>query len=185
MAWVADGRFGLAAAPPGTLLVGHYLGVLGIPLYALGYRALGVWIADAAPRAARWVCGLGVVGAVVGAVIHGLTGTLIAVAIRTGTPAAPDALPAIPEAAYLLPLWLLVATALALGSVVLAVAIARGSTRFPRGLAVCTPLVSTIAMTALAMPFPLAAAFVIPAAPNLAHVVLFAAVLVVGRRRDR
>jgi hypothetical protein len=68
---------------------------------------------------------------------------------------------------------------------VLAVAIARGSTRFPRGLAVCTPLVSTIAMTALAMPFPLAAAFVIPAAPNLAHVVLFAAVLVVGRRRDR
>ena len=184
VAWAADGRLGLAAAPPGTLLAGHYLGVLGIPLYALGYRALADGIADAAPAAARWVRGLGAVGAVVGAAIHGLTGALTAVAIRTGAPTAPDALAAAPEARFLLPLWLVVGAALAIGSVVFAVVVARGRTRFPRGLAACTPLVSTIMMASGAAPFPLAAAFVVPAAPNFAHVVLFAAALI-GRHDTR
>lgn len=181
VAWAADGRLGLAPAPPGTLLAGHYLGVLGIPLYALGYRALADGMADAAPVAARWVRGLGAIGAIVGAAIHGLTGMLTAVAIRTGTPTAPDALAAIPEAAFLLPLWLIVGAALAVGSVVFGATVARGHTRFPRWLAACTPLVSTIAMAALASPFPLAAGFVVPAAPNLAHVLLFAGALVVHR----
>ena len=42
--WAADGRLGIAAPPPGTLVAGHYLGVLGIPLYGLGYRALATGI---------------------------------------------------------------------------------------------------------------------------------------------
>jgi hypothetical protein len=175
--WAADGRLGLAAPPPGTLVAGHYLGVLGIPLYGLGYRALAAGIREAAPRAARVVVVLGAVGSVVGAVVHGLTGALTAVAIRTGVASAPSEMLAIPEAAFLLPLWLIVAAALAVGSVAFAAAVGQGGTRFPRALAACTPLVATLVIAGLAAPFPLAAAFVVPAAPNLAHVVVFAAAL--------
>ena len=92
VAWAADGRLGIASPPEGTLVIGHYLGVLGIPLYALGYRALADGIREAAPRAARWVVALGAVGSVVGAVVHGLTGALTAVGIRTGGAIAPDEL---------------------------------------------------------------------------------------------
>jgi hypothetical protein len=182
VAWAADGRFGLDAPPAATLVTGHYLGVFGIPLYALGYRALADGLRAPAPTVARWVLGLGVTGAIVGAVIHGLTGILTAVAIRTGAPTAPDALGAIPEAAYLMPLWLIVGAALAIGSVIFAAAVARGGTRFPRAMAACNPLLVALALAAAASPFPVAAGFVIPAAPNLAHIVVFAAARFVGCR---
>ena len=51
-------------------------------------------------------------------------------------------------------------------------------------MAACNPLAVTIALAAVATPFPVAAAFVLPAAPTLAHVVVFAAVLLVGGRDD-
>ncbi len=184
VAWAADGRFGLATPPAGTLVAGHYLGVLGIPLYGLGYAVLADGIRASAPSAARAVLGLGLVGSVVGAVVHGLTGALTAVALRTGGPIAPTALAGIAEAIYLMPLWGIVGAALAVGSVAFAIAVARGGTRFPRAFAACTPLTVTLALAALAAPFPLVAAFVVPAAPNLAHVVVFAAAIGGTRRGE-
>ena len=178
VAWAADGRLGIASPPAGTLIAGHYLGVLGILLYGLGYRALAGGIRAVAPRAARAVALLGAVGSVVGAVVHGLTAALTATALRTGAPTAPDAMAAIPEAALLLPLWAIVAVALALGSAVFATAVGQGGTRFPRACAACNPLLATLVIAVVATPFPLAAAFVVPAAPNLAHVVVFATMLV-------
>ena len=180
--WAQDGRLGIAAAPAGTLLLGHYLGVFGIPLYALGYAALADGIRDAAPAAARSLRLLGAVGSVLGAVVHGLTGALTHAAIRTGASTAPSDLLAIPEAAFLLPLWVIVALALATGSVVFAAAVRRGGTRFPRWMALCNPFVATVAIVVLATPFPTLAGFVVPAAPNLAHVVVFAAALLVAVR---
>ena len=179
VAWAADGRLGIAAAPAGTLVAGHYLGVLGIPLCALGYRALAAGIRDAAPSAARAVVVLGAVGSVMGAVVHGLTGALTAVAIRTDAVTAPSEMLTLPEASFLLPLWVIVAGALAIGSMILAMAVWRGGTRFPRAFAVCNPLVVTVVLAALASPFPQALAFIAPAAPNLAHIVVFAATLLV------
>ncbi|MCC6850648.1 MAG: hypothetical protein IT294_19330 [Deltaproteobacteria bacterium] len=180
--WAGDGRFGLAASPPGALLVGHYLGVFGIPLYGLGYRALGAGLVGASARAARVVVVLGAVGSVVGAVVHGLTGVLAQVAVRTSAATAPDALLALPEAAFLLPLWLVVGAALAVGSIAFAVTVARGGTRFPRPFALCNPLLVALAIAVASLPFPRLAAFAIPAAPNLAHVVVFGVALAVCRR---
>jgi hypothetical protein len=182
VAWAADGRFGFASPPAGTLLAGHYLGILGIPLYGLGYRALARGIRAAAPRAARAVALLGAVGSVVGAVVHGLTGALTATALRTGAVTAPDAMAAIPEAALLLPLWAIVAVVLALGSAVFATVVGQGGTRFPRACAVCNPLLATLVIAMLAAPFPVTAAFIVPAAPNLAHVVVFATMLLILSR---
>lgn len=181
--WAGSGRFGMAAPPAGTLVVGHYLGVLGIPLYVLGYRALGAGIADAAPGAARAIVVLGAVGSVVGAVVHGVTAVLAHVGARTGVPVSPDALATLPEAVFLLPLWLLVGVALAIGSVAFAVAVARGGTRFPRAVALANPLDIALAIVVASLPFPRVAAFAIPAAPNLAHVVVFGVALATTLRR--
>jgi hypothetical protein len=181
VAWAADGRLGVPAPPGGTLIVGHYAGIIGIPLYALGYAALADGVRAAAPGAAGWIARLGFVGAVVGAVVHGLTGTLTAVAIRTGAPTAPDALPAMPEAMLLLPLWGIVIGVSTIGSVMFATVVARGGTCFPRWFAACNPLVVTIALAAASAPLPTAAAFVAPAAPNLAHVVVFMAAMAAWR----
>lgn len=175
VAWAADGRHGVAAPPAGTLLVGHYLGVLGIPLYVLGYRALADGVRAGGTTAARVILALGAVGSVMGAVVHGLTGVLTATALRTGAALAPSDLFAMPEAAYLLPLWIIVGAALAVGSVVFAAVVGRGGTRFPRAMAGCNPVLVTVVISALALPFPRVAAFLVPAAPNLAHVVVFAA----------
>jgi hypothetical protein len=161
------------------LLVGHYLGVFGIPLYGLGYRALAAGIRPARPRAARIVGALGAVGCVVGAVVHGLTAVLTSAALRDAAPIAPDAMFAIPDAAFVMPLWGIVGTAVALGSIAFARAVAGGGTSFPRGFAFCNPLAATLAIAAVAAPVPIVAAFVVPAAPNLAHVVVFAAALAV------
>ena len=180
VAWAADGRLGIPTPPAGTLVVGHYLGVLGIPVYALGYAALADGVRAAAPGAAGaawWIARLGFVGAVIGAVVHGLTGVLIAGALRTGAPTAPDAMLALPEAVMLLPLWGVVGGVLTIGSVMFATVVARGGTDFPRWMAACNPAVVTLAIAAFGAPFPLAAAFVLPAAPNLAHVIVFAAAL--------
>lgn len=181
--WAADARFGLPVPPAAVLLAGHYLGVLGIPLYAL-YRALADDLRASAPRAAHWVAALGAVGSVLGAVVHGLTGALTHVALRTGGATAPDAMLALPEAAFLLPLWLIVGIALGLGSLVFAVTVGRGGTALPRPLAACAPAFVTIAIAAGATPLPRLAAFLVPAAPNLAHVVLFGAALAVAARRS-
>lgn len=180
--WAGDGRFGLAVPPPATLLVGHYLGVFGIPLYALGYRALAAGIADAAPRSARGVALLGAIGSILGAVVHGVTGALAHVAGRVGDSPAPDALAALPEAAFLLPLWVVVGAALAAGSLVFAAAVARGGTRFRPALALANPLLAGGVIALAALPFPRVAAFAVPAAPNLAHVVLFGAALLARGR---
>jgi len=185
LVWVGlahDGAFGLPAPWPGMLLLGHYLGVLGIPLYGLGYAALAAGIRGGSPRAARAVCLLGAVGAVVGAVVHGLTGALTHAAIRTGASTAPSAMLAIPEAAFLLPLWGIVALALAAGSLAFAAAVGRGGTRYPRWMAFCNPLAATGVIAGLAAPLPLLAALVVPAAPNLAHVVVFTVALVAADR---
>ena len=92
------------------------------------------------------------------------------------------ALATLPEAAFLLPLWLVVGAALAIGSVVFAVAVARGGTRFPRAVALSNPLAVALAIAAASLPVPQVAAFAIPAAPNLAHVVVFGVALAALRR---
>ena len=49
VAWAADGGLGVPAPPRGVLLAGHYLGVLGIPLYGDYWSARS----DPTPERAR------------------------------------------------------------------------------------------------------------------------------------
>lgn len=156
-----------------ALVVGYYLGVLAIPLYALGYWHVSYGLPR---RYGRAVLVIGTCGAVVGATIHGVTGAALHAssfgagdAERTGN----SLVTLVPFAAYLIPLWVLVAGALLAGSVLFAVPVLRGESSYPRWIGLVNPavLVAVVAFAASASPW--SRALIAPAAPNLGHVLFF------------
>jgi hypothetical protein len=173
------GRPEAGALPPpseGVLVLGHYLGVLAIPLYALGYRQVAAALATGSPRIARWVFGLGAYGSALGGSVHGLTALLISTQRRTDTPLA-DPLAFVAHAGpYLLPLATLVMATLLAGSILYTVAVLRGGTALPSWMAAASPALLVAILGTLAWPSLALRSFVVPAAPNLAHVIFFALV---------
>lgn len=171
---------GPGAAAHLLLLIGTYLGVLAIPLYGLGYWQVSRILQPSAPSAAGVVFGCGAYSGGLGAVVHGIT----AMAIRSAPAAAAGDPLAVLGAvsAYLAPLWLLLAALSLWLSVAYATAVASGSTALPRWTAVANPVCLILLIAAAAMPFRDAAAYVVPAAPNLAHVAFFGMVTTVSWR---
>jgi hypothetical protein len=154
-----------------VLLLGTYLGALAIPCYGLGYRAVARRID--APQA-RTIAALGVAGGIVGGTIHALTGLAIHVELMQGARHADPITMLGRYGAYLGPLWALVAALSIAGSAVFAIAVARGRSTLPRWSAVANPALLTIVLVILGATSDVGRAFLVPAAPNVAHVVFFA-----------
>jgi hypothetical protein len=162
-----------------VLLVGTYLGVLAIPCYGLGYRDVA---AHVDPPYRRWIAALGVAGGVLGGTTHGITGLVIHVE-QSGGAAGVDPVTLLGRyGAYLLPLWAAIGAASLVGSIAYAMAVLAGRSRLPRGLALVNPLTLTVAIALAGATSALGRAFVVPAAPNLAHVVFFGVIAMLGRR---
>ncbi|MDP3938070.1 MAG: hypothetical protein Q8R92_08025 [Deltaproteobacteria bacterium] len=167
----------LPPPPAGTLLLGNYLGVLFIPLYALGYRAVSLLIAPAGERAARVVFTLGAGCAALGAVVHGITAVSIA-ADRAAGRLGGDPFEAVMRyGAFLGPLWILLALAAFAITVLYARAVMSGRSGLPRRAWVANPVALTLLPVLLVAPFPVLREFIVPAAPNLAHVLFFGTAL--------
>jgi hypothetical protein len=169
--------------PPAILLtLGGLLGCLSIPLYALGYSALARVIGATKPIPARSIRVGGIVFAALGAFIHGLTW----MTIRDSEPAASgsttplDAIAA--TGGMLVNAW--IAASVLLG--IVAIAIAWSGLRRPRaipvGLALLNPLVITVSIGALGAATGFGRSFLVPAAPNLAHIVFFVAAFYAATR---
>lgn len=176
--WFANGgREDLAMLSPlseRSLLVGYYLGVLAIPLYAVGYWGLAASIREADPKSARLVFLVGALASAWGAAVHGITGIAEHLERAAGAPPR-DALAFFEtHGAFLLPLWIALAVLMTIGSIAFARAVATGRTEFPTWMALANPLALTIAAIVLALPTPLGRAILVPAAPNIAHIWLFA-----------
>jgi len=164
-----------------VLLAGTYLGVVAIPLYGIGYREVAARFAD--PMVRRWIVALGTVGGVLGGTTHGLTGLVIHVERASGTaPGDPMAMVA-RYGAFLLPLWGAIAIVSIVGAAIYAVAVLSGRSSLPGWMALANPAVITLGLAAAGQASVLGQAFLVPAAPNLAHVVFFA--LVALRRGAR
>jgi len=160
---------------PIWLWLGGGLGVVAIPLYALGYRAAARLVAEAAPRSARLLSGAGAAVAVLGALIHGLTTVLLRDGLAAGAPAS-DPLLAVADSGLLLPAAWSLATLLVCGaSAVFAWHVGRGGTTARRALGLANPALLTAVLAVAGLPWLLARAFLTPAAPNLAHLLFFAA----------
>jgi hypothetical protein len=177
MLYVANaGRpvLGLAAPPPALLWIGGVLGVVAIPLYVLGYRAAATLAAPRLERHARVIAGAGACGSLLGAVIHGCTAFVIREGLSSGAPPE-DPLAAVAGSPLLLTLWGAAALLVISASVAFAIALRRGVPGLSRGLLWANPAVVTIALSLAGSVTPILRAFLVPAAPNLAHVVFFVA----------
>jgi hypothetical protein len=160
---------------PGLLWAGGVLGVVAIPAYAFGYRAAAGLIHAASLRAARAVDISGLFVAVIGAAIHGLTAVHIARQLASGAVAL-DPIASVAESGPLLPtLWMVAAAAVLVASLAFSYRVVRGVGSMPRALALASPALLTIAFASIGMLSGPLAAFVTPAAPNLAHIVFFTA----------
>jgi len=158
-------------APSETLLVlGTYLGVIAIPCYGLGYRDVATRF-DAPHR--RWILWCGIAGGVLGGTTHGLTGLAIHVEVTGGTGGVDPITMLGRYGTYLLPLWMAIGVASLGGSLVYASGVLRGRAALPRWAAVVNPLVLTLGLVVVGATSPAGRAFLVPAAPNVAHVLFF------------
>ena len=174
----------LADVPRWRLLLGHYLGVLLLPLYITGY-----WLVFQGLRGAgRWLSWpvflIGSYGAAIGGAFHGLL-ALIAVMVQHGEsdPAGSERLVGVARA-FVDPLHGAVNALFVLVSLCFAAAVLSGRTRYPRWLALANPLVLGLLFVApylLAPGFP-PALLAAPASFNLAHLVFFCLVTAALRR---
>jgi hypothetical protein len=166
-------RPGFEWLPPpseAALVAGTYLGVLAIPCYGLGYRAVAARF-DAGYRGP--LTALGVVGGVLGGTTHGLTGLAIHVE-RMGGGAGVDPITVLGRyGSYLLPLWGAIGLASLVGSAVYAAGVFRRRSSLPHWMALVSPVVLTLALVLLGRGSATGEAFLVPAAPNVAHVLFF------------
>jgi hypothetical protein len=164
--------FAWLPAPSATvLLIGTYLGVLAIPCYGVGYRAIAARFAE---PYRRWIGALGIAGGVLGGTTHGLTGLAIHVEQTSGAGGVDPFTVVARYGAYLLPLWATVAGASLVGSTLYVVGILARRSALPRWTALANPAVLTLALVLVGAASPGGRAFLVPAAPNVAHVVFFA-----------
>jgi hypothetical protein len=164
---------GLPPAGPAWLWLGGALGVLFIPLYALGYRAASRLVAPASSPAAQILFVSGAVAAFLGSLIHGLTAAYISADLEAAVPGR-DPIESVLSWGVLLPaLWGLAALLVLIASGLFLWFVSRGATHAPRSAALANPALVTVVLSAVGLPFVLFRAFLTPAAPNLAHLVFF------------
>lgn len=164
--------------PPAIVLtLGGLLGCLSIPLYALGYAALARVIGSTKPVPARIIRIGGIVFAALGAFIHGLTWLTIRDSAPSGSGSTTplDAIAA--TGGLLLDAWIVASVLL----LIVAIAIAWSGLVRPRAISVWpalfNPVVITLLIGASGAATEFGRSFLVPAAPNLAHIVFFVAAL--------
>ena len=159
------------------LLVGHYCGVLAIPLYSLGYWHVSRGLAAAGKRISRSVFALGVYTSAVGSAIHGLTAFGLHASSLAEAQPSPHPLEVLtpPELVpYLLPLWAFVGLAMLAGSALYAFAVFTRHTAYPKWGALLNPALLVAVGSGLALLSPLLTDFLVVWMPNLAHILFFA-----------
>ena len=159
------------------LLIGHYCGVLAIPLYSIGYWHVSRGLAAAGQGIARSVFAIGVYTSAVGSAIHGLTAFGLHTSPLAEAQPSPHPLEVLtpPELVpYLLPLWAFVGLAMLAGSALYSFALFTRPTAYPKWGALLNPALLVVAGSSLALLSPLLTDFLVVWMPNLAHILFFA-----------
>jgi hypothetical protein len=121
---------------------------------------------------------LGVCAAILGATIHGVTGAALhaRTLARLGDGRLEgSAFPSLaPFVAYLVPLWTIVGAALLAGSIGFTIPVIRGESAYRRWMALASPAVLVAVIAARASIATWSRILIVPASPNLAHVLFFA-----------
>jgi hypothetical protein len=179
MLWVANAlrpELGLPRPGSAVLWVGGLLGVAGIPLYAAGYRAVSRIAAADSPGVARLISWAGAGAAGLGALIHGLTAAMIQADLGSGAPGRAPLEAVGSWGTGIVALWA-AASLLVLAASASVLVRALRSPALPRWWGWLNPALGTLALAGIGATTELGRAFLLPAAPNLAHLAFFAASL--------
>jgi len=172
----------LQTPSPVVLPLGGLLGVLAIPLYGVGYAGVAGAVGAVSRAWARvvLVCGAGT--AAVGAFVHGLTALEIHAAVASGAAAASPVESVAASGGLLVATWI-AAAVLVLGASIAVVVTGTSRQRaLPRWLPWLNPAAVSVVLAAAGLPCEVGRSYLVPAAPNLAHVVFFgAACFALGR----
>ena len=184
--WVANALrpdLGLSIPPAGVLRLGAVLGVVAIPMYALGYAAAAARARPALGRGAPWLMVAGGLGAVLGSYIHAATAWLIEEQMRTAetTPVGAPLETVMHAGAGLTVPWAAATVLVLFVSGAMVYAALRGAA--PRSWIIANPAVATVLLALAGAATELGRAFLVPAAPNVAHLVFFATALGSSGRR--
>ena len=164
------------------LPLGFFLGAFAIPLYGFGFWAIAKIFEPGALRAGRFVLVSGVMMAIIGGIIHGVTGISIEAQLRAeGSHLAPIS-SLLEYGVYLIPLWAIASVLCFIGAVGFISGVISGRTIFSPFIAVFNPVVLTVVVGLTGSMTPTMQVFLIPAAPNVAHVLFFGMVTVLFYR---
>jgi len=159
--------------------------VVAIPLYGLGWAAATARAAPALGRVAPWVMVAGGLGGILGAYIHAATAWLVEEQARGAatTPIADPLAGVMAAGPRLLVPWALATVLVVAASAAMIYAARRGTV--PRSWQLANPAVATVLLASAGATSELGRAFLVPAAPNVAHVAFFATALASCGRLDR
>ncbi|RLB49926.1 MAG: hypothetical protein DRJ42_19950 [Deltaproteobacteria bacterium] len=166
-------EMGLEAAAPWLLPLSFYLGVLGVPFYAVGYAALASRLAPETPRASRVILVAGTIVGVLGAVLHGVIGVSNEAQLRAGAEFPGPIEDLLVYGEYIVPLAVAVMLAGAVAASTYVYVVARGKSSLPRWAAAVNPLSVMVVLVIASSGSTYLEAFLGPASPNLAHLVFF------------
>jgi hypothetical protein len=161
------------------LPLGYFMGVLAIPLYGFGFWAIAKIFTPGAFRAGRFVLVSGVMMAVIGGIIHGVTGITIEAQIRADFSHLEPIAALLEYGVYLIPLWAMASALSLIGAVGFASGALSGKTIFSPCIAVFNPLVLAVVIGLAGAMTPAMRVFLVPAAPNIAYMLFFGILTVV------
>lgn len=152
---------------------GGILGVIAIPFYAFGYYAASQIIAKLSRISARIMLVIGVIGSLLGAVVHGLSAVHIHADITAGIPAGDPAAAMLNWGPSFLTMLGVVIIMMVFLSGLFAYCAARGVPGVSRLVAFGNPILIIVCLSFVGQLTPLFRSFVPLAAPNVAHIVFF------------
>jgi len=155
------------------LPLGYFLGLFAIPLYGFGFWAIAKIFEPGALRAGRFVLVSGVMMAIIGGIIHGVTGITIEAQLRADASHLAPIAALLEYSVYLMPLWAIASVLSFIGAIGFASGVISGKTIFSPFIALFNPVVLTVVIGLVGTMTPAIQVFLIPAAPNAAHVLFF------------
>jgi len=163
------------------LPIGAILGVAAIPFYVFGYKAVAGMIRHGSFTLSRVVllCGFG--ASAIGAFIHGFTALSIHESTTSGSAVGSPVESIAASGGFLLAAWGIASLLVLAASFAVLIAAGSGSRPFPRWLSWLNPAIVTLVLGAAGFSWELGRSFLLPAAPNLGHVVFFFAALVADK----
>jgi hypothetical protein len=160
--------------PPGAaLIVGGLLGAVGIPVYWFGYWLIAQSMVMNNLGGARVIVVCGVLIGSIGAMIHAVTAFAIRFDMVAGRAPMPPAEGVASWGAPLLVCWGIVTAAGIVAAIVMTRTALSSSSPIPRRVGFFNPVVLTIVLIGIGLGSATGRAYVVPAAPNIAHTLFF------------